>query len=97
MRQQKLAVQCGHWPLYRYRPAAGERPREEFILDSPAPSIPLEAYAYNEVRYRMLSLSRPDEARELLTLAQEDVHRRRLVYESLAERWPGQSTVANSQ
>ena len=27
MRQQKLAVDCGHWPLYRYRPAAHGRQR----------------------------------------------------------------------
>src|SRR6478735_5914353 len=42
MRQQKLAVDCGHWPLYRYRPAAEDRLEPEFVLDSQAPSIPLE-------------------------------------------------------
>ena len=88
LRQQKLAVDCGHWPLYRFRPAGRGRAREEFVLDSLAPSIPLKAYAYNEIRYRMLADSKPDEAERLLALAQEDVHHRWQVYEDLARRWP---------
>ena len=67
MRQQKLAVDCGHWPLYRYRPAARRpRTRPEFVLDSQAPSIPLKTYAYNEIRYKMLSYTKPEEAQRLL-------------------------------
>jgi pyruvate-ferredoxin/flavodoxin oxidoreductase len=89
LRQQKLAVDSGHWPLYRFRPAGLGRAREEFILDSVAPSIPLKAYAYNEIRYRMLADSKPDEAERLLALAQEDVYHRWQVYEDLARRWPG--------
>jgi pyruvate-ferredoxin/flavodoxin oxidoreductase len=88
LRQQKLAVDCGHWPLYRFRPAGPGRAREEFLLDSPPPSIPLKAYAYNEIRYRMLADSKPDEAERLLALAQEDVQHRWQVYEDLARRWP---------
>ncbi|HEU4891876.1 MAG TPA: pyruvate:ferredoxin (flavodoxin) oxidoreductase [Vicinamibacterales bacterium] len=89
LRQQKLAVDCGHWPLYRFRPSGRDRAREEFVLDSPPPSIPLKAYAYNEVRYRMLADSKPDEAARLLALAQEDVNHRWRVYQDLACRWPG--------
>jgi pyruvate-ferredoxin/flavodoxin oxidoreductase len=91
MRQQKLAVDSGHWPLYRYRPAAQARQAPEFVLDSTAPSIPLKAYAYNEIRYKMLSYTKPEEARQLLALAQEDVDQRWRVYTSLAERWPALS------
>src|SRR6185295_14420631 len=40
LRQQRLAVECGHWPLYRYRPASGGRPVPEFLIDSQPPSIP---------------------------------------------------------
>ena len=89
LRQQKLAVDCGHWPLYRFRPSGPDRPDEEFHLDSPPPSIPLKAYAYNEVRYRMLADSKPAEAAEVLALAQEDVNHRWRVYQDLAHRWPG--------
>ena len=88
MRQQKLAVESGHWPLYRFKPPAAGRERQEFVLDSLAPSIPLKAYAYNEIRYKMLSYTNPSEAKRLLGLAQEDVDQRWRVYSSLADRWP---------
>ncbi len=91
MRQQKLAVDCGHWPLYRYRPAGNGRTHEEFVLDSVAPSIPLRTYAYNEIRYKMLTYTQPEEARQLLGLAQEDVDQRWRVYSSMAARWPASS------
>ena len=58
------------------------------MLDSQPPSIPLKTYAYNEIRYKMLSYSKPDEARRLLGLAQEDIHQRWRVYSNLANRWP---------
>jgi pyruvate-ferredoxin/flavodoxin oxidoreductase len=88
MRQQKLAVECGHWPLYRFKPAAAGRDRQEFVLDSQAPSIPLKNYAYNEIRYRMLSHTNPVEAKRLLGLAQADINQRWEVYSNLANRWP---------
>ena len=88
MRQQKLAVECAHWPLYRYRPAAVGDGRHEFVLDSQPPSIPLKNYAYREIRYRMLSYTRPDEARRLLAIAQSDIDQRWRLYANLAERWP---------
>jgi pyruvate-ferredoxin/flavodoxin oxidoreductase len=88
MRQQKLAVECGHWPLYRFKPATAGQDRQEFVLDSQAPSIPLKTYAYNEIRYKMLSYTNPSEAKRLLGLAQEDIHQRWRVYSSLADRWP---------
>ena len=45
LEQQKLAVQSGHWLLYRYNPALAERGKPPLTLDSKAPSIPLEQYA----------------------------------------------------
>jgi pyruvate-ferredoxin/flavodoxin oxidoreductase len=88
MQQQKLAADCGHWPLYRFRPAADGRPHAEFLLESQPPSIPLRAYAYNEIRYRMLSYTDPDGARRLLEQAQEDVAQRWEVYRALGDRYP---------
>jgi pyruvate-ferredoxin/flavodoxin oxidoreductase len=88
MRQQKLAVESGHWPLYRFKPAAAGRDRQELVIDSQPPSIPLKAYAYNEIRYRLLSYTNPVEAKRLLDLAQEDVNQRWRVYSALADRWP---------
>ena len=47
--------------------AVGENP---FRLDSPRPTIPLKAFAYNELRYRALAALRPDEAEMVLKRAQ---------------------------
>jgi pyruvate-ferredoxin/flavodoxin oxidoreductase len=88
MRQQKLAADCGHWPLYRYRPANDVQAQPEFVLDSPAPSIPVKTYAYNEIRYKMLSFTRPDEATGVLDDAQHDINQRWRLYQSMADRWP---------
>ena len=86
LKQQKLAVDSGHWPLFRYHPDLAAQGQNPFQLDSKAPSIPLKDYIYNEVRYRMLSHSSPDEAARLLKLGQEDVQRRWKLYEEMAGR-----------
>jgi pyruvate-ferredoxin/flavodoxin oxidoreductase len=74
MGQQKAAVLSGYWPLMRYNPELRLAGKNPFQLDSRAPSIPFKQYAYQEARYTMLARSNPDAARELLHLAQEDVH-----------------------
>ena len=86
--QQKLAVDCGHWPLYRYQPAGDPGVPAQFMLDSVAPRIPLERYAYNEGRYTSLLNTRPEEAGTLLAAAQADVDARWQAYSSLSARWP---------
>ncbi len=84
MAQQKAAVLSGYWPLMRYNPGLRLEGKNPFQLDSRAPSIPFKQYAYQEARYTMLARSNPDTARELLHLAQEDVHRQWGVYANRA-------------
>jgi pyruvate-ferredoxin/flavodoxin oxidoreductase len=86
--QQKLAVQSGHWPMFRYNPVLKEQGKNPFQLDSKAPTVPLEKYIYNETRYSMLKHSNPEVAAELLKEAQEDVDRRWKQYEKLAAAAP---------
>jgi pyruvate-ferredoxin/flavodoxin oxidoreductase len=85
MEQQKLAVDTGYWPLYRYDPrhaSAGEHP---FKLDSRPPKLPVSEFMSREARFAMLARARPADAAELGELAQHDVDERWLVYEQLAE------------
>ena len=82
--QQKAAVNSGHWPLFRYNPALAKEGKNPFVLDSRAPSIPLEQYIYNETRYTMLVNSNPDEAKKLLQAAQENVNDRWALYQHMA-------------
>jgi len=82
--QQKLAVQSGHWPLFRYNPMLAEGGKNPFVLDSKAPTVPLEKYIYNETRYTMLRQAHPDHAVALLKGAQAEVNERWRLYEYLA-------------
>jgi pyruvate-ferredoxin/flavodoxin oxidoreductase len=86
MRQQKLAVESGYWPLYRYNPQLVDENKNPFQLDSPDPKIALQDYIYTEGRYRMLQQSDPAVARFLLEQAQKAVSRRWLQYKQLAEQ-----------
>jgi pyruvate-ferredoxin/flavodoxin oxidoreductase len=85
MEQQKAAVLSGYWPLMRYDPALRLQGKNPFQLDSRAPSIPFQKYAYQEARYSTLARSDPEVARELLALAQSDVDRQWKVYSNHAE------------
>jgi pyruvate-ferredoxin/flavodoxin oxidoreductase len=84
MQQQKLAVDSGYWPLWRFDPrheGPGEHP---FHLDSRAPRVPVAEFTAREARFAMLARSRPEEAARLAALAQDDVDERWHVYEQLA-------------
>lgn len=83
--EQKKAVDCGYWPLLRYDPRRKAQGLNPLQLDSKAPSIPFEEFAYGEVRFKTLTLSMPEHARELLKLGQEEVTSRWKVYEQMAK------------
>ena len=85
LEQQKLAVESGYWPLFRYNPsriAEGKNPME---LDSKAPKIPLQDYIYRETRYRMLTASKPEVAKQLLAEAQKEVEEKWRLLEHLSK------------
>ncbi|MCL4826559.1 MAG: pyruvate:ferredoxin (flavodoxin) oxidoreductase [Caldilinea sp.] len=84
MDQQKLAVESGHWPLYRYDPRLRAEGKNPFQLDSKAPKIHFREYAMNETRYRMLMQSDPQTAEELMQEADEVIARRWKELEYLA-------------
>jgi pyruvate-ferredoxin/flavodoxin oxidoreductase len=86
VRQQTLAVQCGHWPLLRYNPALRGSGSNPFMLDSLQPKLKFKDYADQELRYRMLGHSNPEEARRLMALAQKNVDRRWRTYVEMATR-----------
>jgi pyruvate-ferredoxin/flavodoxin oxidoreductase len=84
MNQQKLAVESGHWPLYRYIPRLAVENKNPFQLDSSDPKIALRDYLYTEGRYRMLQQSNPDAAKALLEQAQRLVRQRWERYKQMA-------------
>ena len=84
LEQQKLAVQSGHWNLYRYNPALADVGKHPLTIDSKAPSIPLEQYVYNETRYRMLLQSDEVRSEQLIERAKQGVKQRYAHYQKLA-------------
>jgi pyruvate-ferredoxin/flavodoxin oxidoreductase len=85
-RHQKLAVETGQWLLYRFDPrraAAGENPLQ---LDSQAAKTKLQDYLLSENRFKMLTKSKPEEAKKLFAQAQVDADHRWKFYHFLAER-----------
>ena len=88
LKQQKLATASGYWPLIRYNPALRAAGKKPFVLDSPRPSIPLREYAYNEMRYKILTRTHPEEAEKLMQSAQELIELRWQTYEHMANQEP---------
>jgi pyruvate-ferredoxin/flavodoxin oxidoreductase len=84
MHHQRLAVESGYWPLYRFNPALESEGKNPFQLDSKGPKMPLQDYIYTEGRYRMLQRSDPEAAKTLLAHAQASVNRRWQQYKKLA-------------
>jgi len=95
MKQQKLATASGYWPLIRYNPALRAAGKKPFVLDSPRPSIPLKEYAYNEMRYKILTRTNPEEAEKLMQAAQELIDRRWQTYEHLQNQAPAKFQPAS--
>lgn len=83
--EQKKAVDCGHWPLYRYNPALAAQGKNPLLLDSKAPSISFEEYALGENRYRVLKKNNPKGAERLIKQANEWTARRFALYEQMAK------------
>ncbi|MDI6767127.1 MAG: pyruvate:ferredoxin (flavodoxin) oxidoreductase [Bacteroidota bacterium] len=84
MQNQKLAVETGYFPLYRYNPMLVTEGKNPLKLDSKAPSKPLKEFTSLETRFFMLEKSYPARAKELSVLAQKDVNIRWKIYEHLA-------------
>ncbi len=82
--EQKKAVACGHWPLYRFDPRLKEQGKNPLQLDSKPPTISFEEYAYGENRYKTLQRSKPEVAAALMKLATADVANRFKLMEQLA-------------
>jgi pyruvate-ferredoxin/flavodoxin oxidoreductase len=84
LQQQKLAVESGVWPLYRFDPrriSAGQPPLQ---LDSAAPKIPVKEFMRNENRFRILEGLGEERHRRLMDAAQREAERRFALYQQLS-------------
>jgi pyruvate-ferredoxin/flavodoxin oxidoreductase len=81
---QRLAVESGHWPLFRYDPRRAEQGENPLKLDSKPPSIPYAQFARSEARFSMLARANPEASKVFLEQAQREVNERYHRYEQLA-------------
>jgi pyruvate-ferredoxin/flavodoxin oxidoreductase len=84
LNQQKLAVQSGAWPVYRYDPRLATAGQNPLVIEAKEPTVRLEDYAYNETRYKMLTLSDEERAETLIKKAGEGIKNRWQLYQQMA-------------
>ena len=71
-KEEKLAVECGYWHLYRYNPALEEQGKKAFSLDSKEPDwSKFQGFLQGEVRFSSLVKLYPERAAELLEKTEE--------------------------
>lgn len=95
LRQQKLAVDSGHWPLMRFNPELAEQGENPLSIDSKGPRIPLSDYIYNETRYKMLTKMSPRRARRFAEEAQKEVEHRWEQYIEMSKRDYSKNSVSD--
>ena len=86
MSNQKAAVDSGQWLLYRYNPERAVQGENPLLLDSRAPTKKVQDFLFMETRFKMLTKSKPEDAKKLWALAQQDAEVRYRLYEYLAQR-----------
>jgi len=72
--------------LYRYDPRRSDQGDNPLQLDSRSPKATVEQSMYNENRFKMLTRTKPEDAKRLLQEAQSDVNTRWQMYQYLAAR-----------
>jgi len=91
---QKLAVDTGYWPLYRYDPRRAGSGESPLHLDSGRPKGRIADYTRDETRFRIVEHQDPDRFRELMVTAQRQALERFELLEQLAHGGPPPATSA---
>ncbi len=84
LEQQKLAIETGYWPLFRYDPRLAAKGEVALKLDSGAPKSELSKFTANETRFGILKNVAPARAEQLGALAQMQVRQHYALYQHLA-------------
>lgn len=83
--EQKKAVECGYWSLWRYNPKLEKEGKNPFMLDSKEPDwSKFRDFLMGEVRYTQLMKSFPYEADELFEAAKRNAQWRYRSYQRMA-------------
>lgn len=80
MDEEKRAVDCGYWALWRYNPLLMDQGKNPFHLDSREPKGDFRSFLMGEVRFSSLAKLFPRTAEELFAKTEEDAKNRRKSY-----------------
>ena len=83
--EEKLAVEAGYWPLYRYDPRLAAENKNPFQLDMKEPSGDFQDFLMGEVRYASLHQTFPEEAKKLNAQLEAEYRERYETYRAMAE------------
>ena len=83
--EEKLAVECGYWPLFRYIPENLDQGKNPFVLDSKAPNGKLREFMMGEVRFAALTRTFPERAEVLFAEAERQCEKRYAGYKAMAD------------
>ena len=81
---EKLAVECGYWQLYRFNPELKAKGENPFVLDSKDPTGSFRDFIMDQVRYASLAKEFPDKAEALYEKAENDAKERLEGYKARA-------------
>jgi len=70
--QEKKAVECGYWQLYRFNPALRKEGKNPFVLDSKEPMGDYQEFLQGEIRYSQLNNAFPERAEQLFGRSEQD-------------------------
>ena len=82
--EEKRAVECGYWQLYRFNPDLAEKGQNPFTLDSKDPTADYQEFLVSENRYNSLKRQNPEIAAQLFAKTEEDSKARLASYKRLA-------------
>ena len=84
--EEKKAVDCGYWQLYRYNPTLIDEGKNPFSLDSKEPTADYKSFLLGETRYASLMKARPELAEQLFEKTEADSKLRLETYKNLAKK-----------
>ena len=82
--EEKAAVECGYWQLYRFNPELKAKGENPFTLDSKDPTGDYQAFIMGETRYASLKKTQPAIAEELFKETEESSKERLAGYKKMA-------------
>ena len=85
LEHQKLAVETGSWPLYRYNPENIAEGKAPLVLDSKAQTKPLADYMSSETRFQVVKKANPERYENLMNKSEENLKNKRDLLEHMAE------------